>query len=99
MSPSQIPSGIDLFITKVIIHLLAITQGIKQMKKTEVLQHFKSQSELARRLTAHGFPISQPAISKWPEEVPSLRAFQIQLITGGALKADRAHDQPSTSAA
>jgi arginine repressor len=99
VSPSQIPSGIDLFITKVIIHLVAITQGINRMKKTEVLQHFQSQSELARRLTAHGFPISQPAISKWPEEVPSLRAFQIELITKGQLKAVRTPDQPSTSAA
>ncbi|WP_104002354.1 Cro/CI family transcriptional regulator [Marinobacterium lutimaris] len=56
------------------------------MTKTEVLKHFGSQHELARQLTDAGYPISQPSISKWPEEIPELRARQLEEITGGALK-------------
>lgn len=52
------------------------------MKKTEAIIHFGSQVKLA---TAIG--VSQAAISKWPEDVPELRAYQIERLTGGKLKA------------
>lgn len=58
------------------------------MKKSEVLNHFGSQRAVAQKLTAAGYPISQPAVCQWPEEVPLLRAYQIERITNGALKAE-----------
>lgn len=58
------------------------------MKKIDVLNHFGSQADVASALTAGGYPISQPAICKWPEDVPPLRAFQIERITNGKLSAE-----------
>lgn len=72
-----------------------LTKGI-EMKKSEVLNHFGSQRAVAQRLTAAGYPISQPAVCKWPEDVPLLRAFQIERITDGALKAEQP-DQPAAA--
>ena len=53
------------------------------MKTADAIAYFGSQSRLAKEID-----ISQPAISKWGEDVPTLRAFQIQILTGGKLKAD-----------
>jgi arginine repressor len=58
------------------------------MKKTDVLNHFGSQANVAKALTDKGYRISQPAVCKWPEDVPSLRAFQIERITNGKLSAE-----------
>lgn len=55
------------------------------MKKSDVINHFGSQAAVAQVMTAAGYQISQPAISKWPERVPLLRAFQLERITKGAL--------------
>lgn len=52
------------------------------MKKAAAIAHFGSQVKLA---TAIG--VSQAAISKWPDDVPELRAFQIERLTDGQLKA------------
>ncbi|MCU8015884.1 Cro/CI family transcriptional regulator [Shewanella sp. SM72] len=52
------------------------------MKKADAIAHFGSQVKLA---TAVG--VSQAAISKWPDDVPELRAFQIERLTDGQLKA------------
>ena len=51
------------------------------MKKDEVLAYFGTQVQLAKALG-----ISQAAISKWPDQVPMLRQYQIERLTGGALK-------------
>lgn len=47
------------------------------MLKSDVLAHFGSQQKLADALTEAGFPISQRAVSGWPELVPQHRAQQI----------------------
>ncbi len=52
------------------------------MKKSEAIAYFGSQS-----LLADAIGVSQAAISKWPDEVPELRAYQIERLTNGELKA------------
>ena len=52
------------------------------MKKSDVLEFFGSASKAACALG-----ISIAAISQWGDEVPELRAFQIEKITKGKLKA------------
>ena len=54
------------------------------MKKNEVLEFFGNASKAAKALG-----ISIAAISQWGEEVPELRAFQIEKITKGKLKAKK----------
>ncbi|MGB0662808.1 MAG: Cro/CI family transcriptional regulator [Pontibacterium sp.] len=56
------------------------------MKKSTVIEYFGSQYRLAKALTDAGFPISQPAVSSWPDEIPEKRAYQLERITKGALK-------------
>lgn len=51
------------------------------MKTADAIAHFGSQELLAKALG-----VSQPAISKWGEQIPALRAYQIQVLTSGALK-------------
>ncbi|MCT7942414.1 MULTISPECIES: Cro/CI family transcriptional regulator [Shewanella] len=51
------------------------------MKTAAAISHFGSQGALAKALN-----VSQPAISKWGEEVPILRAYQIEVLTQGKLK-------------
>lgn len=58
------------------------------MLKNDVLKIFKTQRGIAKALTAAGFPISQAAVSKWGDNVPPLRAYQLERITNGELKAD-----------
>lgn len=53
------------------------------MTKQEAIEHFGSVSALAEALE-----ISTHAISQWGE-IPELRQFQIEVLTGGALKALR----------
>jgi DNA-binding transcriptional regulator YdaS (Cro superfamily) len=52
------------------------------MKKSEAIRHFGSQTKLAVAIN-----VSQAAISKWPENVPELRAYQIERLTNGELTA------------
>ncbi|MCT8874176.1 Cro/CI family transcriptional regulator [Shewanella xiamenensis] len=52
------------------------------MKKVAAIAHFGSQVKLAAAIG-----VSQAAISKWPDDVPELRAYQIELLTKGKLKA------------
>ena len=51
------------------------------MKKDEVLAYFGTQVQLAKALG-----ISQAAVAQW-REVPMLRQYQLERLTGGALKA------------
>ncbi|RWT33900.1 Cro/CI family transcriptional regulator [Aeromonas caviae] len=55
------------------------------MKTDDVIAHFGGITPLA---TALG--VKTQAISQWGENIPKLRAYQIEVVTGGALKADPA---------
>ncbi len=53
------------------------------MKKQDAIKHFGTLVKLAKALG-----IGHSAISQWPENIPQRRAFEIERITNGALKAD-----------
>ena len=53
------------------------------MKKADAINYFGSAAELARKLN-----ISEAAVSQWGDTIPQGRAYQIEVVTGGALKAD-----------
>lgn len=55
------------------------------MKKADAINYFGSAAELARKLN-----ISEAAVSQWGDTIPQGRAYQIEVVTGGALKADPA---------
>ncbi len=57
------------------------------MKKRDVIKHFGSKSAVARALG-----ITPQAVSLWSERVPELRAYQIESLTGGALRRDSGRD-------
>lgn len=66
------------------------------MLKSDVLAHFGSQQKLATALTDAGFPISQRAISGWPDLVPQHRAQQIASLQPKKFKFDLGmYRQPS----
>ena len=69
------------------------------MKKSDVLNFFRTQQKVAAALSEAGFPISQAAVSKWGEHVPPLRAYQLERITNGQLKADDALNDGEQQAA
>ncbi|PTS80436.1 Cro/Cl family transcriptional regulator [Aeromonas sp. HMWF036] len=56
------------------------------MKKEDAINYFGSAAELARSLN-----ISEPAVSRWGDTIPKGRAYQIEVLTGGKLKADQHH--------
>lgn len=54
------------------------------MTYQQVIKHFGSQAEAARKLG-----IRPPSVSDWQHGgIPLVRQYQIQVLTGGALKAD-----------
>lgn len=53
------------------------------MKKADAIKYFQSASKLANALG-----ITRMSITQWGEDIPQRRAFEIERITGGALKAD-----------
>lgn len=53
------------------------------MKKTDVIEHFKSASAAARVLD-----ISRQSFGEWGEVIPEGAAYKLQVITGGVLKVD-----------
>ena len=53
------------------------------MKKSKAIDHFGSSTKLAKQLN-----ISKQSISQWGDDVPPRRAFEIERITQGKLKAD-----------
>lgn len=55
-------------------------------KIQEVVEHFGSKSNLARALG-----VSRASISEWVEDIPEGRCYQIQVLTGGKIKA---HELP-----
>lgn len=52
------------------------------MQKSAVLEHFGTVTATAKALG-----ISHVAVSKWDETIPQGRAYQIEVLTGGKLKA------------
>ncbi|WP_028865058.1 Cro/CI family transcriptional regulator [Psychromonas aquimarina] len=61
------------------------------MKKIDVINFFGTQEKTARALG-----VKQASVSRWPKEVPQRRAFEIERITNGALKADFVVPQQAT---
>lgn len=55
----------------------------EDMDKKIVIEHFGSITATAKALG-----ISHVAVSKWDEIIPKGRAYQIEVMTGGQLKAD-----------
>ena len=53
------------------------------MKKQDAIRHFEGITKLANALG-----ILHSAVSQWGEEVPIRRAFELERITKGILKAD-----------
>jgi DNA-binding transcriptional regulator YdaS (Cro superfamily) len=53
------------------------------MKTKDAILYFGSKSQLAKNLG-----LTKGAVSQWPDDVPELRAYQIERLTEGALKAD-----------
>ena len=51
------------------------------MKKIDAVSHFGNTVKLAEALG-----IAQAAVSQWGDDVPMRRAFELEQITGGALK-------------
>ncbi len=56
-----------------------------RMKTDDVIAHFGGITPLAKALE-----VKTQAISQWGENIPKLRAYQIEVLTGGELKADPA---------
>ncbi|WP_051311608.1 Cro/CI family transcriptional regulator [Zooshikella ganghwensis] len=54
------------------------------MKKVDVIKYFGSASKLASALG-----IKPAAISQWKEYIPPLRAYQLEHLTNGKLKANK----------
>ncbi len=54
------------------------------MRTAEAIRHFGSAAKLARALG-----ITRQSIHDWGKRVPQGRAFQIEVLTAGALKAPR----------
>ncbi|MFP2768353.1 Cro/CI family transcriptional regulator [Oceanisphaera sp. KMM 10153] len=52
------------------------------MKKKAAIEHFGGVVKLAEALG-----IKPQSVSQWPDEIPQGRAFQIELITKGSMKA------------
>lgn len=55
------------------------------MKKKDVIAHFGGISRIAEALS-----IAPSAVSQWRDEIPGLRAYQIERITSGALQVNDA---------
>lgn len=53
------------------------------MKKKDAIDHFGGANKLAQALGC-----KPQAISQWSDLVPQGRAYQIEVLTGGKLKAD-----------
>lgn len=52
------------------------------MLKSDAIEHYGGQQPLADALG-----IKQPSVSEWGKYVPELRAYQLEKITKGKLKA------------
>jgi hypothetical protein len=59
------------------------------MTYKDVIDHFGSPTNVQRALLAHGSRITTASIAGWRKRgfVPELRQYQLQLLTGGKLRA------------
>ncbi len=57
------------------------------IRKDEAIKHFGGVTKLAKALD-----VSRSAVNQWGEFVPDGRAYQLELITGGELKATPSPD-------
>ena len=62
------------------------------MKTDDAVEYFSSKAALARALG-----IRKGAVSQWGYDVPQGRAYQIEVLTGGKLKAKPAQPSPLPS--
>lgn len=53
------------------------------MKTADAIKHFGGANELAAALG-----VTRQAVSQWGEQMPVGRAYQVQVLTGGKLRAD-----------
>ncbi|MDG9671848.1 Cro/CI family transcriptional regulator [Hahella aquimaris] len=61
------------------------------MKKTEAVDYFGNQANLAKALG-----IAPAAVYQWGDFIPELRAFQLERITNGKLKHARTLSSETT---
>lgn len=59
------------------------------MRKHDAIAHFGGVTATAKALG-----ISHAAVVKWGDTIPQGRAYQIEVLTGGALKADQSTSAP-----
>lgn len=64
------------------------------MKTSMAIDHFETATALAKALG-----ITKSSVSQWGEHVPPLRAYQLERITNGQLKADDAQNDGEQQAA
>lgn len=66
------------------------------MNVDQAIEHFGSQSALARALG-----IEPPSVAEWKSKgkIPPVRQFQIEVVSGGALKADAPEQSQRAAAA
>ena len=69
------------------------TRYIQPMTKTEAIQYYGTHAKLARALG-----ISRQAVTDWGDRIPEGRQWQLEVVTGGDLKADR-RDLPEAATA
>jgi DNA-binding transcriptional regulator YdaS (Cro superfamily) len=63
------------------------------MNTAAAVNYFGSKAEIARVLG-----IGKTAVTNWGETIPIGRAYQIEVITNGALKAPRPEKTPDSAA-
>lgn len=57
------------------------------MKTQDAIKHFGGRQQLADALG-----ITRPATYEWGDTVPELRQYQIEVLSGGAMRAERMAD-------
>ncbi|MDX7924074.1 Cro/CI family transcriptional regulator [Aeromonas media] len=60
------------------------------MKKSDAIEYYGTATALARALG-----INKSAVSLWGDTIPKGRAYQIEVMTGGQLKADPTQSRPA----
>lgn len=63
------------------------------MKKSDAIEHYGTAAALARALG-----INKSAVSFWGDTIPKGRAYQLEVLTGGKLKANPIQSTPVSSA-
>lgn len=54
------------------------------MELKQAIKHFGTKAELARKMG-----VTRQAITGWGDGIPAGRQFQLEVLTGGKLKAER----------